>query len=362
MHRKQDAICGCGAADAQAKVQHTHLLAACSSFHPAVRPKPVLRPFQESPCLARKRLSSPPVAHEETPPPLSEAQLRQLRQAMEASLTYQQPTASPVVSADSIWNPNDDSICEPISSVYKVAAGGLGAMALATPVIAECTVLSSTALALLCDMGPSSARDVTSSIRARDAAMQDALDASPPMVLVDNFVHNVGPRDIESEEKKAEALQRMGACNTWALCVRGRVLSDAIGVGLMLRGQACLGAALMLLLRALVFAPALSAARVDATRNTQRPGSEDFTSPTNPRAAAAVNAATVTLAVLAAWSSLGWNGHIRTLSSRLYAGSLSAIALARQAQAHRSRRRRTAALAANRGAAAPALPPQSQSN
>ena len=125
---------------------------------------------------------------------------------------------------------------------YGAGAAALGASAIVTPG-APRWVLGSTAFALLCDFGPSAKRDWCSSTEATDGAVRLLLENSPEFVLVDNFVTNLGPEIKEQTERKEAAAQVLAACNRWALFVRGRMLADVLGVAVMLKYSACVGAA-----------------------------------------------------------------------------------------------------------------------
>lgn len=151
----------------------------------------------------------------------------------------------------------------PIPLCYGMAASGLISSALspasALPLCSK-AVLGSAALGLVCDFGPSAVRDVSRSRAASRTAVDGVLEASPPMVLVDNFVNLLEEPD---EAVRQEATDRLTAANYWALLVRCRVLGDAAGALLMLRGHACFGAALMLSAHAAFWAAGAASARVD---------------------------------------------------------------------------------------------------
>ena len=97
---------------------------------------------------------------------------------------------------------------------FGAAAGGGGLLALAGA--PERAVLGSMSLAYLLDLGPSAARDLTASESASRVAVADLMAASPPMVLVDNYVHNLGPEDAAQTERKQLAADRLAASHRWA--------------------------------------------------------------------------------------------------------------------------------------------------
>ena len=92
-------------------------------------------------------------------------------------------------------------------TTYGAAAGSLATRALLTPG-AEAAVLGSTALALLFDFGPSALRDLSTSDAASSAARDELIDVSPSMILIDNFVHNLGAEDEITTQKKEAAQDR----------------------------------------------------------------------------------------------------------------------------------------------------------
>ena len=120
-------------------------------------------------------------------------------------------------------------------TTYGAAAGSLATRALVAPG-AEAAVLGSTALALLFDFGPSALRDLSTSDAASSAARDELIDVSPDMILIDNFVHNLGAEDDITTQKKEAAQDRLKRAHDWAFLVRARLLGDLVGALLMLRG------------------------------------------------------------------------------------------------------------------------------
>jgi hypothetical protein len=147
-----------------------------------------------------------------------------------------------------------------LSLGYGVAAGGLLARAtLMAPshTIMERAVLGATALAVACDFGPSAVRDLPVSNAATDAAVSDLIEASPPVILVDGDAKNLG--GVVDAEAQAAASGRLEDSHRWALLVRCRLLGDLMGVLLMSRGWACVGAATMLAVHAMIWAQGAAA-------------------------------------------------------------------------------------------------------
>ena len=77
-------------------------------------------------------------------------------------------------------------------------------------------------------------------------------------------MHNLGAEPDEAgRQVKLEATSRVAACHRWALFVRGRLVGDAAGALLMLRGFTCLGAALLLAAHSACWVLGGAAARVN---------------------------------------------------------------------------------------------------
>ena len=204
-------------------------------------------------------------------------------------------------------------------TTYGAAAGSLATRALLTPG-AEAAVLGSTALALLFDFGPSALRDLSTSDAASSAARDDLIDVSPSMILIDNFVHNLGAEDDITTQKKEAAQDRLKRAHDWAFLVRARLLGDFVGAVLMLRGRVCLGAAALLAAHAAYWAGGAAAARVDR-------GAEP--APLSPPLAALVGATAAALAGLAALGALAPSAAARSVAGKAYATALAAVQLAR---------------------------------
>ena len=108
-------------------------------------------------------------------------------------------------------------------------------------------MIESIVFALVCDFGPSAARDLATSNEASAFAVGQLVDAQPPMVLVDNFVNFLGAEQSETTENKKAASDQLAAASRWAVFVRCRVLADVAGtVAIVAYGRACLGAAAIL--------------------------------------------------------------------------------------------------------------------
>ena len=205
-------------------------------------------------------------------------------------------------------------------TTYGAAAGSLATRALVAPG-AEAAVLGSTALALLFDFGPSALRDLSTSDAASSAARDELIDVSPSMILIDNFVHNLGAEPDEATTQKKEAAQdRLKRAHDWAFLVRARLLGDFVGAVLMLRGRVCLGAAALLAAHAAYWAGGAAAARVDR-------GAEP--APLSPPLAALVGATAAALAGLAALGALAPSAAARSVAGKCYATALAAVQLAR---------------------------------
>ena len=205
-------------------------------------------------------------------------------------------------------------------TTYGAAAGSLATRALTITPGAEAAVLGSTALALLFDFGPSALRDLSTSDAASSAARDELIDVSPSMILIDNFVHNLGAEPDEATAQKKEAAQdRLKRAHDWAFLVRARLLGDFVGALLMLRGRVCLGAA-ALLARTRRTGRAARGARVDR-------GAEP--APLSPPLAALVGATAAALAGLAALGALAPRAAARAVAGKAYATALAAVQLAR---------------------------------
>ena len=221
------------------------------------------------------------------------------------------------------------------SALYNAAAGSLATravlgaapfagttavMAAAGLAPAEAAVLGSTALALLLDFGPSAARDLSTSNEASRLAAEELIEASGPMVLVDNFVQNLGAENDDDKARKAAMTARLTAANDWAFLVRARILADATGVLLMMRGRSCLGAAVLLAAHAAYWAAGAAGARLDRQANA---------APLSPPLAVLIGATTAVLSVAAATGALGPNAAMRAAGSRVFSYALVAIQTAR---------------------------------
>jgi hypothetical protein len=238
---------------------------------------------------------------------LTDAQLRAARRSMEEQLKDA---------------PMSASRCERISTCYSMATGALAAMALvAASGVGQAAVFAATAAALQCELGPSARLDFQSSCAARDAAHRAVVDASPPMVLVDNFVHNVGPIDEERDRRKHAAIDRLAFVNSWSLRARMRMAGDAIGVWLMLRCSASLGAAAIFTCRASICGLGETGASDDGTIELVA---------VRPSTRRAICGAHAMLAIAAALGGIGWDAHVRLFGRRLYAWSLAAVLLVKR--------------------------------
>lgn len=208
------------------------------------------------------------------------------------------------------------------STLYGAAAGSLATRAIlgAAPAPAEAAVLGSTALALLLDFGPSAARDLSTSNDASRLAAEELIEASGPMVLIDNFVHNLGSENDDDKQLKAAMTARLTAANDWAFLVRFRILSDAAGVLLMIRGRSCLGAAVLLGAHAAYWVGGAASARLDRHANA---------APLSPPLAVLIGATGALLSVAAAMGALGPSAAMRAAGSWVFSGALVAIQTAR---------------------------------
>lgn len=205
-------------------------------------------------------------------------------------------------------------------SAYAAAAGSLATRAASAGAGAEAAVLGSTALALLLDFGPSATRDLSTSNEASRVAADELIEASGPMVLIDNFVHNLGAESDEDKERKAAMTVRLTAANDWAFLVRVRIFADATGALLMMRGRPCLGAAALLAAHAVYWAAGAASARLDRSANA---------APLSPPLTVLVTATAAVLSVAAATGALGPNAAARAAGSRVFSCVLVAIQTAR---------------------------------
>lgn len=167
--------------------------------------------------------------------------------------------------------------------------------------------------------GPSAARDLWRSQAASTASVDAMIAASPPGVLVDNFVHNLAPEGFKEEERQ-DAAGRLTASHRWALFVRSRIAADVAGVCVALRGAPCLGAALMLAGRSLCWLCGAAAARVD---EEARPA------PISPPLARIVGGTAAALAAAALLGALAPAGRGRALGRWAYALALTSLEVAR---------------------------------
>ena len=205
-----------------------------------------------------------------------------------------------------------------ITTLYGAAAGGLAARALVPG--SQSAVLGATALAVLCDYGPSARRDLGTSNEASRIAVDRLIAVSPEMVLVDNFVHNLGAKDESKSRAREEAIAMLKASQRWALFVRCRMMGDAAGIGCMLCGKACVGAALVLAAHTACWVRGGAEARVDSSANP---------SPLSPPLARIIGTTTGVLTAAAMLCALLPAGQLRIVSSRAYAAALIAIQCAR---------------------------------
>lgn len=204
---------------------------------------------------------------------------------------------------------------------YGAAAAQMANMARVAAPGAQ-AVLASTALALAFDFGPSATRDLSTSTQAQDVN-QDAYMANQNVILIDNFVHNIGGEDEEKSVSKSEALQRLGDANGWAALTRFRIAVDALAVWLMLRnwcvGHAA-GAAVMLAGHA-AFWRAGASSRVDRFGNP---------APLSPPLAKIFIAVAAALALLAAAGASAFlPQRAQSLARWTYSVVLAAIQVAR---------------------------------
>jgi len=210
-----------------------------------------------------------------------------------------------------------------LAVLYLFSAAGLllRAAFCAMPGVAERSVLGSTALALLTDFGPNAIRSVPSSNQATAMAVDRLVEASPAMILVDNFVHNLGAEPDEAGmQVKLEASSRVAACQRWALFVRGRLAGDAAGVCLMLRGFTCFGAALVLAAHSACWALGGAAARVNE---------QGQPAALSPPLAKVIGGLAAGLAAVAAAGGLAPTPGLRMACSTAFASAMVAVQLAR---------------------------------
>jgi hypothetical protein len=244
---------------------------------------------------------------------LTEGELRRARQSMEDVLLSPSSTRAAEEQGE------HGMPCELLANMYTVAAGGL--LWLAVPGTSESLVLGSTALAMILDAGPAAARDLDRSIRASIRSVERVVEASPKIMLVDNFVHNLAEEDSQANAEKELALTELEASNRWSMFVRGRILSDLVGTALMLRGFGSLGAAAMLACRALLWMGGAGEARMDARL---RP------SPLSLEVRRLVGGATATLAAAALLAGIGWNPRVRALSAQIFSSIMLMVTALRR--------------------------------
>jgi len=214
----------------------------------------------------------------------------------------------------------------PLETAYVFATGALamrGFMLPSTP--ATQWLVASTAVAVLFDFGPSARRDLATSESATSAAVEEYIEVSPPVVLVDNFVRadpTAEPPDTVAEQRKEVASSKLAASHRWALLVRCRIAADALSVTLiLLSGRACLGAALLLGAHATYWVAGAAAARLDSCANPQ---------PLSPALVKLIiGPATFGLAAAALLGELGWNPTVRTAATWAFARAMLVIQSAR---------------------------------
>ena len=194
-------------------------------------------------------------------------------------------------------------------------------------------VLGSTALALLADFGPSAVQDIGASNAAKDVAVEKLVDAMPPMILVNNFVQNLGPKDEEQVVRQQAETKRLESVNKWTTLVRSRVMADAIGVLTMLNGgraavllglprsaSVCLGAGVILGVHAACWIQGTASARMT-------PQAEP--APISPPLARLIGAATAMLAFAATTGAVGRSAYHRLVGGWTYAVAMTVIQIAR---------------------------------
>ena len=211
--------------------------------------------------------------------------------------------------------------------MYNAAACGLSGMAGAT---ASCggsatglaVVLGATALATICDFGPAAVRDISTSNAAILNAVDSLMESSPPIVLVDNNVNVIGSKpSAAAESKRQAASDRLASAHVWALYVRGRLAGDAIGLGCMLSGRACVGASILLATHALCWMFGVAGRRVDKRAEP---------APLSPPLAKIIGTLSATLAAMAALGALPQAGErVRRIGRLSYASLLIAVQVAR---------------------------------
>lgn len=214
-----------------------------------------------------------------------------------------------------------------LSLSYGAAALTLATTAAALPVGAgaafsqmERAVLGASALALLCDFAPAALRDTATAAAAKEMCIDELLDASPSAILVDNFVKPLEPMTPQMEAAKARATQRLERVNAWATRVRARIIADAIGTLVMLRYNACLGAALTIAAHAAMWAGGVALVRVDAQGDPR---------PISPPLARLIGAVTAVLAASATVGAFGRGAFLRAAGGWGYAGAMVSIQGAR---------------------------------
>ena len=206
---------------------------------------------------------------------------------------------------------------------YGAAAANLGTAALLAGPGTPRALLASTALAVVCDFGPSAVRDVTASSAATKITVANVIDASPPSVLVDNFVTNIGAKDNVAIARRDDFRMWLKRCNQWSALVRFRVVADGAGLLLMLKGppaRAGLGAALILTGHTLFWFSGAAAARLRADATP---------APLSPPLVRLIGGTTASLASLATVAALGRGAWVQAACGWAYAIAMTVIELAR---------------------------------
>ena len=181
-------------------------------------------------------------------------------------------------------------------------------------------MIESIVFALVCDFGPSAARDLATSNEASAFAVGHLVDAQPPMVLVDNFVNFLGAEQSETTENKKAASDQLAAASRWAVFVRCRVLADVAGtVAIVAYGRACLGAAAILAAHAACWARGAAGARVGRRAEPR---------PLSPPLAKIIGAADAALAALATLGAFGPT-RLARVCGWSFAAALAAVEVAR---------------------------------
>ena len=207
--------------------------------------------------------------------------------------------------------------------LYNAAACGLSVMcgAAASNDISVAAIYGATALATICDFGPAATRDIQTSNSAIAIAIDDLMEASPPIVLVDNNVNIIGSKPSAAAEiQKQAASKRLEAAHTYVLYVRGRLAGDAIGLGCMLSGRASVGASVLLGSHALCWILGVASKRVNQRAEP---------APLSPPLARIIGAVSATLAATAAIGALARGDRLRQISRLCYASLLVTIQIAR---------------------------------